>query len=120
ADLRTTLDQPTSIAWSNEQLGDALKSLARLQRVAVLLDRRIDPNRSIEFQFKGTFAETLAALAKRLDARYVQLGPVAYIGPAESAKKLLTLAEAQKVQMRKVTIPAQRAALLKSAAWQWE
>ena len=83
---------PVDLVWSENPLRDALASLARVQNVAVLLDRRVDPGRKITLSLKQSpLGETLAAIAMAGESSVTLAGPVAYFGPAGPTAKLRTL-----------------------------
>src|SRR6476660_551315 len=70
------LAAPVSISWSNLPLVRALKSLSAAQRIAIVLDRRIDPERPITLTIdQEPLGEALEKIAGHLKLGYCQLGP---------------------------------------------
>lgn len=84
----------TKVAWEQVPLDDALQELARAQRVAIFLDRRVDPSKKITFQHPEASLDTvLIALATQLELGVGSVGPVLYLGPPATATMVATLAE---------------------------
>jgi len=120
AALEQRLAAPVNVSWTNTPAARALKSLAVAQHVAIVLDRRIDPDREIILALAGEpLADCLRKLAAKLDAGYCQLGAVAYLGPAETTKKLRTLA-AQQLEQVKPLAPQRRREFLRQRETHWE
>ena len=93
AALEKQLDTPVSVSWTNTPAARALHSLSTAQHVAVVLDRRFDPDQSISLTLgREPLADGLRKIADQLQAGYCQLGPVAYLGPYDVAQRLRTLA----------------------------
>jgi len=123
SDLRKQLDQTVGVTWSGIPFRRALTSLSQSQRIAIMLDRRIDPGQSIELTSGD---QTLDALLK-LIARKVKsdvgcgigwVGPVCYFGPEATAKKIRTLAALRRDDAMRLSKTA-RAELLKTHSWRW-
>ncbi|MGA2035759.1 MAG: hypothetical protein ABSG68_26220, partial [Thermoguttaceae bacterium] len=91
--LQKKLANPVDIFWSGNPLRPALEGLARAQHVGLLIDRRVDPGQKLDVQLSAT--PLLQALREALENRHLDvsvLGPVVYVGPAEAAARLRTLA----------------------------
>ncbi len=88
--VATGLSSAVAIEWERDGLRDALMELARQQEVVIFLDRRIDPDRHIEFsQTRSmTLGLLLGKLAESLDAAIIPIGDVLYMAPVESAGRL--------------------------------
>ncbi len=87
ARLATRLD----IDWQGGSLRDRLAGLGRQQGVVVFLDRRIDPDQSIEFR-QGTpvpLGRLLEAIGREIGAVPVPIGEVIYLAPRESASAIV-------------------------------
>lgn len=92
--LQERLEQPVDVNWLAAPLRASLAGLARTQQVAVLLDRRIDPDCRLDLVLRDLpLGRALAEIAARQSAATAQLGPLVYVGPARSATRLRTLAE---------------------------
>lgn len=119
-DVKRQLAAPASVSWNMVPLARALASLSSAQRVAIVLDRRIDPGQEITFAVTTEpLADLLQRVAAHLSAGYCQLGPVAYIGPTDMARRLRTLAATRLDDVR--ALPAESARkFLAMRSWKWE
>ncbi len=90
--FESALERTISATWSSVPLRMILNDVAREQKTAILLDRRIDSGREMPWEFKGRpLRAELADLAKGHGAAMSIAGNAVYIGPASSARKLRTL-----------------------------
>jgi len=88
------LEQPLTASWKEIPLREMLQALARSQRVAIFLDRRVDPGRLIQFDATGdSLAVVLTRLTGQLQLGYCLVDSTIYIGPPEVTGKLATVAE---------------------------
>jgi hypothetical protein len=118
--VRRQLEQPVSISWSGVPLRQAVQNLARSQRVAMLLDRRVDPDQEIELALTDiSLEEVLSRIAAKLNLGVSHVGPVIYLGPAATAERLQTLVELRKQEIDRLP-PAARAALVAPKPCHWE
>lgn len=108
-----------SLRWSELPLRQALTSLARSQHVAMLLDRRTDPDRPIDLTVdRDSLDEVLSRIAAERRLGLSWLGPLAYFGPKEPAGRLRTLAALRAAEAKK--LPGRRQApLARERPWQW-
>jgi hypothetical protein len=91
--LDEQLQAITSVTWSNTPISRALASLSQAQHISIVLDRRVDPDRSLRLALpREPLADILRKIAAQSGLGYCQLGPVAYFGPVEAAQRLRTLA----------------------------
>jgi hypothetical protein len=82
-----------NVYWVGNPLRQAVENLAESQRVAVLIDRRIDPDRKLELKLESVSLEqVLKTVAQRSNAAVSIVAPVVYLGPPEAARRLRTLA----------------------------
>jgi hypothetical protein len=101
-------------------LARALASLSSAHRVAIVLDRRIDPGQPVTLAVTSEpLADMLQRLATHLGAGYCQLGPVAYLGPTEMASRLRTLAAMRLEEVRALPSGSARKFLV-MRSWKWE
>ena len=78
---------PVSISWTNLPLARALKSLGTAQHMAVVLDRRVDPERPITLAIdQEPLREALEKIARHLALGYCQFGPVALLWPSDDGQ----------------------------------
>ena len=84
--LRQTLADPIGASWSGRTFRDALESISRTTQIAIVLDRRVDPSRSVEWSAPavavGRLLDELTALH---DCAVVWIGPTAYVTPRQYA-----------------------------------
>jgi hypothetical protein len=119
-DLARHRQQPVSATWSGTALRDALADLAKTQRIAVLLDRRIDPGQAIDLTVdRLPFDTAVERVAEKVAAGATWLGPLAYLGPPEAAARLRTLAALRASEARALA-KEQRSALQRDARLSWE
>lgn len=118
--LKQALNQKVGIAWSNVAARRAIEGFSRTQRVAVVLDRRVDGDQKIELAFSDVpLAEAFQRIASRLDVGTTMVGPVAYFGPKSTARRVATVAALANEAVSRLPSPA-RARWLQAKVWQWE
>ena len=97
--LKRQLELPAGVAFSGQSLRQGLASLARAYGVAIFLDRRVDPDRSLDLHLRDRpLEEVLREIARHADAEVAQIGSVLYVGPAATARRLATLAALRRQQ----------------------
>jgi hypothetical protein len=102
-ELIQRLSDPIDLVWSEDPMRNALASLARVQNVAVLIDRRVDPGRKITLSLKQSpLGESLAAIAMTGELGVTLAGPLAYFGPVGPTAKLRTLIFLREEEARKL------------------
>ncbi len=95
--FKAQLSQKVGVTWAGTPLRRALSSLARSQQVAILLDRRVDPEQKIELSFDDIALDSaLKLIAAKKQIGLAVVGSVVYLGPAETAAKIRTLAALRK------------------------
>lgn len=120
AEVRQELETQIGINWPNNPLKNSLGNLSRARRVAIWLDRRIDPDQQVKFEAKDVvFRDALRSLAGELNAGICLVGPVVYIGPKQSVTKLQALSAQRRDEAGKLP-DAQRRKFAQSRAWQWD
>src|SRR5690606_902919 len=132
--LHRALAEETTIAWGGIPLGDALESLARRHRVAVVLDRRVDPTRTLALEGTLSLRDVFLNAARIYSEKHATegvlprpaeplavafFGPVVYVGPTQAAQSLRTVAEHRRDEMRQVSA-AKRSRLVRSLASRWD
>lgn len=99
--LRRRLVEPAGLTAADAPFRATLCGFANRQRVALLLDRRVDPSRETEFDFAVLPLETaLDQLAIAGEQGWTVLDNVVYFGPLSAASRLRTLSavRAEEVQ----------------------
>lgn len=119
-DFRRQLSASASITWSENPLGAALASLAAQWRIAIWLDRRVDPEQAVDFTISDQPLDTCLrelAASRHLGVAYVD--SLVYIGPPAAADVLDTLAELRFDEAQ--ALPADwRDSLSRRADWKWD
>ena len=114
------LAAPINLAWTRTPAQRALASLSAAQHVAILLDRRVDPDQELTLTLGDeTLGQGLEKIARQMGAGYCQFGPVAYLGPVETARRLRTLGALRLEEVRRLP-KARSRELLKLRAAHWE
>ena len=119
AELNRRWNARTSVAWSDAPLRDSLYELARAKRVAVLLDRRIDPGQ--EFSLTASqipLGRVVEQIAKDRGLGLSRFAAVVYLGPPEVAARLRTLAAMRLENVRRLPAEAARR-FVATAALRW-
>ncbi len=118
--FQAELEKPCVAIFQDKPIRDALRDLARQLRVALVLDRRVDPTRPVSLDGdRLSLREALASLAAQQGLGLAELGDTLYLGPAETARVLKTAAEIQRLAI--ASLPAARRVDLARArpvAWQ--
>jgi hypothetical protein len=118
--VRNQLQARISVDWEDVRLAQAVATLSRSQRVAIVLDRRVDPSREFRLALKDQPLDAvLKGLALKHKLGVARLGPVIYLGPRETAERLHTILELRKQDLGRLP-PALRTALLRAKPVRWE
>jgi hypothetical protein len=105
--FQDALSQNVGRAWSGVTLRDVVRDLSQENKVAILLDRRIDPTREIGLSLPPTpLRDVIAELAQSVGAETAIVGNVVYIGPEDSAGKLRTLIDLRAKELTKLAAGA--------------
>ncbi len=117
--LQEQLEQPFSGAWSKAPLRSALRKMSHAQRVAIVLDRHVDPQQKLDLVISNDpLGVALARIAEQQKLGLAIVGPVAYFGPKETAGKLRTLAALRHDEVR--DSPSARKKFSASRPWHWD
>jgi hypothetical protein len=100
AALKRQLALPTSVDWTEgptwpaPPLRKTLLGLARANRVAIVVDRRVDPDLKLRLSLRDVpLEDVLRQAAASLGLGMTKLGPLVYFGPPAYTARLRTLAE---------------------------
>lgn len=94
SEFEEALSQPVSLSWQERPLRLGLRQLSESREVAVLLDRRIDPEQSLTLGLsKLSLLDILARIATECGAGISVVGNIVYVGPVKTAARLRTLLE---------------------------
>ena len=107
--LQKRLTEPIDVYWSDTPLRSAIEGLARARRVAVLIDRRIDPSRELTLSLRGVpLQSALHRIAAELRLGLARVGDVFYLCPASSADRLQSVRTELRDAVRQLPKPVQR------------
>lgn len=115
--LAQQLDARVSLAWQGQQLAAGLGRFAESQRIAIWIDRRVDPTTPIEIEVsEQPLRDALAALAAPRAWAATPYQGVLYFGPKQTAEELPTLSALARQSIAKA--PAElRLRWLKPEPW---
>lgn len=117
--LDKQLIRPVGVRWKARRLRPVLARLASNQSVAIMLDRRVDPDQPVQFAVSEVPLElALRQLAMQLNASSVRIGPVIYIGPVDTTKRMPALVSLAGEEAEKLP-PRIRKSVLKRVSCQW-
>ncbi|MEO2035650.1 MAG: hypothetical protein ABGZ35_26525 [Planctomycetaceae bacterium] len=78
-------------SWHGRELRRVVQSIARDQQLAILLDRRINPNRPFDGDFSSLSVQhVLQQIAGRVGAETRFVGSTVYVGPPHTCARLRT------------------------------
>ncbi len=87
------LASPAGIDWNGPPLRSALANLSQAKQIAIVLDRRVDPDQTIEFSSGNVpLSQALKQLASRLKLGVSIFDGVVYLGPERVTNRLATVA----------------------------
>jgi len=117
--FRDELEEPLLASWSGIPVRTLLANLAKQRRIAIWLDRRVDPGKLVDFSPRDIpLRQALEKLSETIFCGVSIVGPVVYIGPVRSCENLATLAAVKRAEIQR--LPKARASkLLAAAAWHW-
>ena len=100
------LNAKVTISWSGQRLRAAIRNLSKSQGVAIMLDRRVNPDQLIQLSVRElSLKEALVTLADQIQMGVCYVGPVAYLGPPQITTKLATLAAIKEMQAVETSRP---------------
>ncbi len=117
--MQKRLNSPLAILLLGNSLRQAVGKLSRLQGVAVLIDRRVDPDEKLDIQWDGVpLRAGLEEIARRRGLGVSLLGPVLYLGPRGAAARLRTLSALREEDVRRLPkAAAEKFTRAKAMAW---
>ena len=85
---------PISVMWRDAALKDRLMRFSQNQKVAIFLDRRVDPSTLINITSNNvTIEQFLLEIAKQADLGICRIENIYYLGPKETADSLAYTSE---------------------------
>jgi hypothetical protein len=109
ATFQQQLAERGNFFWTGKPLRPAIESLSHTRKVAILIDRRIDPSQILDITLKDMpLRSALQAIARSRGLSVAYLGSVVYIGPPAAAEHLGAVAAALEKGVRRLPAPARR------------
>ena len=111
AQFQTEIDRTLSASWANVELRDLLKKIGDDRRIAILLDRRVDPTVQLPLNLtNSSLREGVRDMARLLGADISVAEPVVFVGPPAAVQRLRTLIELRSSELssREASIPEKR------------
>jgi len=98
---------PIFVNWQQVPLHSQLHALSRNLQIAILLDRRVDPNQLVDRQDRDlSFEQFLWALGAKENLGVCQIGDLYYLGPEETALALSITVQTLSEQLTETNLPA--------------
>ncbi len=118
------LDQPVGVVWSGAPLRDSLErlsfSVARPRRLAVMLDRRVDPGQKLDLELNDvSLRDAIMQIAGHCDLGVSLFGPVVYLGPRHVTERMRTLVALRNEDVRQLPRRQQRI-FTQLRPWRWD
>jgi hypothetical protein len=108
------------VFWSSAPLRSVVRSLSTTQRIAILIDRRVDPEQPVDLSLDDITVRTLLEkIAEPRELGWTRIGSVIYLGPAETAAILRTLSALRHDDVAKLPAAA-AAAFRRSEPLAWD
>lgn len=118
-ELAQAMREPISLTWAATPAREALTRLGHSQRIALWLDRRIDPGKPLVLSAQALpWQGVVRQAADQLSARGAFAGPLVYVGPARTADTVWTVAALRAAEAAQLPGP-QRARWLTKRPRKW-
>ena len=121
--FQRALTEKVTANFLDAPLRRGLAGISAKWKVAILLDRRVDPTRKITLSLKETpLKDAIAAIAKSVSARTAIVGNTIYIGPASAVAALDDVIEKRGAEWRNAAKSwprARRRALIAHPTLHW-
>ncbi len=117
--LAAALTRPLTATWQGRELAAVLARIAATQHVEICLDRRVDPQQTIDVKIQDLpLADVLNKLTESRSLGWVELDNFIYVGPSDSARDLPTLTAIARNSLAKVSAKDRKPWLTESSvAW---
>ena len=117
------LDKAAAGSWENVDIRELLDKLAAESRIAILLDRRVDPNARIPLEIVNrSLKEGLNEIARQLGAGLSVPENVVFIGAPTATRRLRTVIELRSAELaaKSTAVPeSRRIALARRQSYSW-
>ncbi|MGQ9768946.1 MAG: hypothetical protein ACUVQG_00195 [Thermogutta sp.] len=112
------LDRVTGIFWTDVPLREGLLRLGRTHEVAVLLDRRCDPDQEVTLTVRDrSLREVISAIARSCGYEAVFISPLIYVGPGDLVGRLESTMAARRQEALKIGDAGLAGLHPKSVSW---
>ncbi len=119
-DFQRQLDSGIGFEWRASPIRIGIQGIAENQRVAIWLDRRVDPDFEVDLLVQdATLNEALQRIGSAVGGGVSYVGSVAYIGSPQITERLATLAALRRDEVKQLPTAA-RVKFAASTDWQWE
>jgi hypothetical protein len=121
--LTTALEQPISGSWKGVPLRSVLRRLSHEQQIAILLDRRVDPDQNVQLETGDrSLRSALYEIVRVTRLGVTQVGNCLIVGPAVPILRLRTLIALREKDLERDSVLDAGAAQLRTqkATIAWE
>lgn len=119
-DFRRQLESTIGFQWEKSPIREGLRGLAANQRVAIWLDRRVDPEYEVDLAVSdSTLDESLQRIGSSIGGGVSYVGSVAYLGSPSVTAKLATFAAMRRDEV-KLLPTASKIRFAEENIWTWE
>jgi len=117
--LQERLRHRISVVWKGQTLRNALAGLSEREQLCVWIDRRVDPEQTIELVLRNvSLARAFEELAASRGLHVAYLESVVYLGPDDAAEEIMALCE--KLRATLTHSPGTlRSFWFRKSAWTW-
>jgi hypothetical protein len=118
-EFRSQLESMIGFQWESSPIREGLRGLSDNQRIAIWLDRRVDPNHLMDLTVNNvTLDSALRQVGESIGGGVSYIGAVAYIGSKPVTAKLATLAALRRDEVKGLPSAARSRFSTKSvSAW---
>ncbi|MGW8256967.1 MAG: hypothetical protein ACWGMZ_05740 [Thermoguttaceae bacterium] len=118
-DLEKQLAEPVDIVLVDNSLRSTLQNLGHAKKIALLIDRRVDPDQKIKLSLNALpLAECFQRIAENSGIAFARVGPVIYFAPLPVAKEVRTIVALREQDVRRLGPRATKKFVQrKSLAW---
>lgn len=119
AEFSQTLQSSASILWHDVPFASGLQSLQNVHRIAIMLDRRVDPDRPVTCDVSGvSLQDALRSVARQEKLGVGTVGPVVVLGPPKSMAVVATQVAILETRIQQFDEPL-RSSLMEQRSWSW-
>lgn len=122
AAVRVAWDKPTQPHLEGIPVRDALSAICDGQRLAWMLDRRLNPDSIIHYTAgRVSLSEVLNRSLEPIESQAILLGDTIIVGPMRYVRGLRTLTERQRIELQQFGLPVAKVSeLSRQVTWTWD